>query len=104
MPSGQVQLDPEFLISAARAIATETAQRYEIYVSPNAMQAIDRLVSERIDALSTANFDFAEWQGHVRHISDEVAQNYQRESIRRIDSADLLYEKVKTVFSVYPYD
>lgn len=104
MPAGQKELDPEFLAKAARSIASQKAQEYELFLSPEALPAIDFLVKERIPILSRKEFDFSLWQNHVRHISDEVAQHYKKRSIRRITNPDNLIRTVKAVFKVYPYD
>jgi len=102
--SSRVQLDPELLRRVAREIASETAIKYELYISPGAMDGIDQLVDERVTQLSAGHFDLNNWTQHVRHISDAVGNDYRTRGIRRLTSATELAERVRTLFAVYPYD
>jgi hypothetical protein len=104
MSAGQVQLDPEFLIRAAREIASEAASRYELYLAPEAMVGIDLLVKEWVALFSASDFDFPTWQGHVHEISSAVAKSFADSGMRRITSPVALQHRARALCAVYPCD
>ncbi len=103
MPTGKIQLDPEQLIRAARQIASEAAQAYDLYLAPEAMVAVDRLVSKRIAEFSIPDFDFVRWQTKIRKFSREIADSYRNEGARRVVDAEELQQRAESRCP-YPFD
>lgn len=102
--SGALQLDPEQLKSMARGVAMDVASEKRLYLAPEALPAVDTVVEDQMPRISTATFEMNRWIGHVRHISEEVADTYIAEQITRVtDRVDLL-RRARSAARVYPYD
>jgi hypothetical protein len=101
--SPQPQLDADFLISTARAIALDVAHNQQLYLAPEALPAIDKLVRERVEDLSSSQFDFEGWKRHVRHISMEVSLIYKSRRERQIVDPNELLNTARTITQTYRY-
>lgn len=105
MPSrGQVQLDFEFLGQQAKSVALDVAAENKLYLAPEALSAVDKVVDERKDVIASTWRDLETWKGHVRHISTAVASIYKSRGIRNITDPNELIETSRPVYRVYPYD
>jgi hypothetical protein len=104
MPSAAVQLDPEFLKGEARSVALDAAAQKDLYLAPEALPAVDALVDERMPQIQETWVSIDRWKGHVRHISNDVADTYVAEGTRRVTNASDLLSRARKVLSCYPYD
>jgi len=101
-------LDPQNFVGLARRVALEAAQRNSIFLSPNALPAVDTLVKERMPRIERrfleGTLDFAGWERLVRMAAEQVAKQYRAREIRSIDDPEELLRRVRPVLNVYPFD
>jgi len=102
------QLNSSLLMSVARDVALDVAARRELYLSPDALPAVDTLVEERIPTLNRlvkqGKFEFESWRGHVRTVSERAADKFKAERVKSIDNTDKVLNTVRPILKVYPYD
>jgi hypothetical protein len=104
----QGMLDPELLIGPARTIALEVARSNNIFLSPNALGAVDLLVEERLPTISRrfqdGSLDFTSWLRTVRLVAERVAATYQARNIARVNDPQDVVQRVHSALKVYPFD
>lgn len=103
-PSGQMELDYEYLSKEAKLVASDVATEKQIYVAPEALSAVDVIVEERKQDIQRSWCNLDRWKQHVRHISTKVADLYLGRGVRRVTDSNELVETARPVYRVYPYD
>lgn len=103
-PTGQQQLDLEFLGGQAKAVALEVAADNQLYLAPEALPAIDGIIEERKEVIERTWHGLDNWKGHVRHICTVVAKKYKARGTKSIRDPKELIETAQPIYSVYPYD
>lgn len=104
MPSAAIQLDPEYLKNEAKTVALDVAAEKQLFLSPDALPAVDTLVDERLPVIQETWAGPDRWKHHVRHVSTNVAETYVSEGIKRVDDKWDLLKKARQVLVCYPYD
>ena len=102
--SGSTQLDFEFLGNEAKVIALDVAAEQRLYLSPEALSAIDVMIRERRDDIERTWQDLNAWKSHVRHISLAVARIYSARGAKKISDREEFLERARRIYRVYPYD
>jgi hypothetical protein len=101
-------LDPRQFIGAARTIALEGARDNEIFLSPDALGAVDILIQERLPRISErfqeGSLDFTGWQKIVRRVAEQAVAEYRAARIRSVDDPEDVLRRVRSMLSVYPFD
>lgn len=105
-PAGLI--DPLSLIGPARTIALNVTRDNQIFLSPEALGAVDILVEERLPHLSQrfseGTLDSTQWERIVRLLANNVVADYRAEGVRSINDQDELLSRVRPMLSVYPFD
>lgn len=101
-------MDPNILISRARTIALDVAAGRQLYISPDALNAVDILVHERLPGLNEmiqqGRFELNRWESHVRVVAQRVAGEFEQQEVRRITTTQEVLNRVRPALAVYPYD
>lgn len=101
---GAKQLDLNFLAGQARTIALQVAAKFDLYLAPEALAAIDTMVLDHKEVIERTWVGLEAWKTHVLHIATETASIYQSKGIRSIKTPDDLTATARPVYRVYPYD
>lgn len=104
MPSPSIQLDPDYLKNEARSVTLHVAAEKKLFLSPEALPAVDTLVDERLPVIEKTWAGPDRWKRHVRHVSTDVAETYVAERVKRVDNKMDLLTRARRVLSCYPYD